>query len=211
MPVTWVVFDYGGVLSHQQGDGDLALLASAAGVSAADLQRPYWDLRHRYDLGELDAAGYWQELGRRLGRQYTAAQAASLSALDCASWQRLQPAMVALVEELAAAGHPLALLSNAPFDMTAVIRGMPLAERFRELFFSCELASAKPDPACYAAVLARLGAAASDVIFLDDRPENVAGAAAAGIAAVQFTTPAAARQALTGQLRITPDPDAAAH
>ena len=59
--------------------------------------------------------------------------------------------------------------------------------------FSCALKSAKPDPECFQATLALLGAEPGDVIFLDDRPDNVAGAAALGIRSIQFTDAPAAR------------------
>jgi putative hydrolase of the HAD superfamily len=203
--VTWVLFDSGGVLSQHQSEDDLALLARAAGAPVPALMDPYWEWRRAYDLAELDTAGYWAQVGRGLGRSYTDAEISELSRLDCASWLRLQPGTVALVQDLAAAGLPLALLSNAPGDVAGAVSRLPVAAHFRHLIFSCELKTAKPDPACYGAVLATLRARAEDVIFIDDRPENVAGAAALGIRSVQFTTPAAAREAVTRHLGVRLD------
>ncbi len=62
--------------------------------------------------------------------------------------------------------------------------------------FSCALKSAKPDPECFRATLALLDADPGDVVFLDDRADNVTGAAALGIRSVQFTDAAAARDGL---------------
>jgi putative hydrolase of the HAD superfamily len=70
---------------------------------------------------------------------------------------------------------------------------LPVAGYFEHLVFSCELKSAKPDPECFQAALAVLGAEAAQVIFLDDRPGNVAAAAALGMVSFQFTGAAAAR------------------
>jgi putative hydrolase of the HAD superfamily len=76
---------------------------------------------------------------------------------------------------------------------------------FEHRAFSCFLGSVKPEPECYRAVLAMLGAQPRDVVFLDDRPENVAGATALGIRGVRFTTPQAARAALAGYgVTVTP-------
>ncbi len=194
------MFDYGGVLSQHQSQSDLALLARAAGTPVPDLLKPYWEWRRAYDLAELDTAEYWREVGRALGRSYTDAAVAELSRLDSASWLRLQPDTVELAQDLAAAGVPLALLSNAPADVAAAVSSLPLLARFGHLIFSCELKAAKPDPECYRAALATLGARADEVIFIDDRPENVAGAAALGLRSVQFTTAAAAREALNRHL-----------
>jgi HAD superfamily hydrolase (TIGR01509 family) len=45
----------------------------------------------------------------------------------------------------------------------------------------------KPDRPIYDVAVARAEAPASDILFIDDRPENVVGAKAAGLDAVLFT------------------------
>ena len=67
--------------------------------------------------------------------------------------------------------------------------GWPL---FTRRFFSCWLRAVKPEPAAYRAVLDALDARPEDVVFFDDRPANVAGAAELGIDARLFEHPAAA-------------------
>jgi putative hydrolase of the HAD superfamily len=194
--MTWVLFDYGGVICHPQSGEDVGLLARAAGCSVAELEAAYWPSRLDYDRADLDVTSYWQRLAAGLGRSYTDVQIAELSRLDTASWLNLQPATVDLVTRLAAAGHQLALLSNAPVDVAEAVRGLPVAASFEYLMFSCYLKVAKPDPECFRAALAVLGAEAADVVFLDDRADNVAAATAIGIRSVQFTDAAAAGAAL---------------
>jgi putative hydrolase of the HAD superfamily len=101
---------------------------------------------------------------------------------------------------LAAAGLPLALLSNAPGELAEAISALPVAAYFGHLLFSCQLKLAKPDPECYNRALARLGASAQDVIFIDDRAENVAAAAALGLRSVHFTSPDEARAVVAERL-----------
>jgi putative hydrolase of the HAD superfamily len=144
-------------------------------------------------------------VGSALGRTFTGADITELIRLDIASWLHLQTGMVTLVEQVAAAGHRLALLSNAPAELAAAVTALPVAVHFEELAFSCFLRSAKPDPACYQAVLDKVGAIAGEVIFLDDRPENVAAAVAMGIRGVQVTSPAAARSGLAAHGVLAPD------
>jgi putative hydrolase of the HAD superfamily len=108
----------------------------------------------------------------------------------------LQPGTVELITGLAAAGQRLALLSNAPADVAEAVQALPVAGYFEHLVFSCALKSAKPDPECFQATLALLDAEPGDVVFLDDRAENVAGAAALGIRSVHFTDARAARAGL---------------
>jgi putative hydrolase of the HAD superfamily len=198
--VTWVLFDYGGVVSHPPADEDLALLAGVADVPVPALMDVYWAWRRSYDLAELDAPGYWREVGRVLGRDYGEAEITELIRLDQAAWLRLQPGTVALIEDLAAAGQPLAMLSNAPDELAEAIIELPVAAHFGQLIFSCQLKYAKPDPECYARTLARLGASADEVIFIDDRGENVAAAAALGLHAVHFSSAAQVRAAVGERL-----------
>ena len=201
--MTWVMFDYGGVVSHPLGQDDVALLAAAAGAEAPALLDAYWEWRLAYDLADLDAPGYWRQVGRSLGRGFGEAEIAELTRLDRAAWLRLQAGTVALIEDLAAAGLPLAMLSNAPAELADAISALPIAAHFGHLIFSCQLKSAKPDPECYGRALARMGARPDEVIFLDDRSENVTAAAALGLRSVHFTSPSEARAAVTELLAAT--------
>jgi putative hydrolase of the HAD superfamily len=194
------MLDYGGVVSHPPAQQDLALLAGVAGAGVADLLDAYWHWRRAYDLAELDAPGYWRQVGASLGRGYSEAEISELTRLDRAAWLRLQAGTVALIEDLADAGQPLAMLSNAPDELAEAISGLPLAAHFGHLIFSCQLKSAKPDPECYDQALARMGASADEVIFVDDRSENVAAAAALGLQSVHFTSASSARAAVAERL-----------
>ena len=191
--MTWVLFDYGGVICELQSGADRARLASASGGLAADFDAAYWRYRLDYDRAALDAPAYWQRIAADLGRSYSDAEIAELSRLDCASWLTLQPGTVELITGLAAAGQRLAVLSNAPADVAEAVHALPVAGYFEHLVFSCALKSAKPDPECFQATLEVLGAEPADVIFLDDRPVNVTGAAALGMVSFQFTDARTAR------------------
>ncbi len=198
--MTWVLFDYGNVICEPQPERDVARLAEVAGCTVADLRTPYWVYRRDYDRAALDATGYWQQVAADLGRCFTGPQIAELSTLDAGSWLHLRPASVDLVADLAAAsagvrggGWDLAVLSNAPEDTAQAVSALPVAAYFQHLIFSCDLKLAKPDPECFRAALAVLRAEPADVIFLDDRPDNVAGAAALGIRSARFTDARTAR------------------
>jgi putative hydrolase of the HAD superfamily len=198
--MTWVLFDYGRVVSVSPPEADLTAMAAVAGAEVPALLEQYWHWRHVYDLAELDAREYWRQIGTALGRDYTDAVIAELIRLDNECWLHLEAGTVALIEELADAGHRLALLSNAPTEVAAAVTRLPLARRFEYLLFSCYLSTAKPDPRCFALALDRLGASPEEVIFIDDRPDNVAAAARLGISAVHFTDPRPARDAVLALL-----------
>jgi putative hydrolase of the HAD superfamily len=61
-----------------------------------------------------------------------------------------------------------------------------LRDRFQVAFSSCYVGLRKPDPAIYRRALDILGRPAGRVLFIDDRQQNVDGAAAAGMKAIRF-------------------------
>lgn len=196
--MSWVVFDFGGVIVTPQPEEDVAALAAAAGVTTAEFGRGYWPPRFAYDIGELSGETFWQDVAGRLGRSFTRAQIAELVALDIASWSHLCAGTVRLVDDLKAAGHRLAVLSNMPAEQAAAAAAMPVAGRFEHLLFSCDFKAGKPDAGCFRQALGRLGAPAGDVILIDDREQNVRAAIAMGMRAIRFTSPQQARAGLSG-------------
>jgi putative hydrolase of the HAD superfamily len=194
--MAYVIFDYGKVISHPPAAGEVTRMARAAGSDPAAFDAAYWAHRPGYDLGDLDAASYWHKVGGALGRSFSAAGVADLARRDVASWLHLNAGTLELAADVAAAGHRLCLLSNAPAELAAEVTRLPFAGTFTCCAFSCHLRLAKPDPAIFRSVLARLGARPAEAVLVDDLPENVASAAAVGLRAVQFSSPEQARAAL---------------
>jgi putative hydrolase of the HAD superfamily len=193
-----VMFDFGGVICTPQPQEDLAALAAVAGVSVADFRAAYWPGRRAYDEAALTATGYWQDVAGRLGVTFTGARIGELIRLDIASWAHLRPGTLRLIADLRDAGIRLALLSNAPVEVARAVAAMAMARQFEHLMFSCYFKAAKPDPDCYRQALARLGAPAEQVTFVDDRAENVSAAAALGMRAIRFSEPGQVRAGIFG-------------
>lgn len=105
--------------------------------------------------------------------------------------------MVALLEELVAAGVPVYALTNfADTFWDEFAEEYPWTRRFREIVVSGKVKLAKPDPALYALAQERYGRAAQELFFIDDTPENVAAARTAGWDAEVFTDAAGFRSQL---------------
>jgi putative hydrolase of the HAD superfamily len=194
----WVVFDYGEVISQRTTAlPDLAVaLTGDAGTDAAAFERAYWAERDAYDRGSSDH-DYWHAIGARLGVEVDQAKADELTKIDMDGWLRLDPATLALIEELGGRGIRLALLSNAPTSFGREVERQPWSGRFEHLVFSGDLGTAKPDAKIWTTLLDRLGASGPDCVFLDDRQVNVDGAIAAGLAAMLWAGADAARAGLT--------------
>lgn len=170
-----VCLDFGGVLTSRADGSTVLPPGDAAPVDPAAFRTAYWRHRDAYDRGAPDA-DYWTRVLTAGGGRVTAATVAAASAHDASAWLALDPASGALLDELAAAGADLALLSNAPHAVAAAIRASDWAAAFTDLVFSCETGVLKPDPAAYRAV----PDAGTGVLFFDDRAANAAGATAVG-------------------------------
>lgn len=182
--MSWIIFDYAGVISFPPPEAAGLELAGAAEVDPARFWDVYWADRSRYDAAEIDATTYWQGVS---GRPLSKAHLDQLTTLDNRMWLHLNDDTMAVVEGLARRDVPLALLSNAPLELARAVDGQPWAKLFRHRFFSADLGRAKPDPRVYTEVCRRLDARPEDVVFVDDRQENIDAALALGINAKLFT------------------------
>jgi putative hydrolase of the HAD superfamily len=184
-----VVFDYGNVLCLEQTLEDMKGMALVCGISDERFSELYWKLRPPYDRGDIDGPAYWTAVGRQQELGLSRDQIATLIKLDCESITRPNQGAVQWAELLRHEGFPLTLLSNMPFELSRhVTKSFQSLFRFEYLIYSCDYGSIKPELAIYRNCLELLKAAPQDILYLDDRAENVETAARLGINAVLFDT-----------------------
>lgn len=94
-----------------------------------------------------------------------------------------------LIEALAARQTPLFAITNWSADCwPAALALYPrLTTIFADIVVSGQVGMLKPEPGIYELLLQRNGLRASDCLFIDDSPANVAGAQAVGMQALHFT------------------------
>lgn len=92
---------------------------------------------------------------------------------------------VALVR---AAGTGCYLATNQDAYRAACMREKtPYDEILDGAYYSCDIGVAKPSAAFFEHIVTDLGLAPSQMLFLDDQPDNVAGARSAGLHAAHWT------------------------
>ncbi|MBS0502296.1 MAG: HAD family phosphatase [Proteobacteria bacterium] len=107
------------------------------------------------------------------------------------------PGMLDLVEELATRDVPLFAITNFSGEFWPPFRDtQPVFRHFRDIIVSGDEKLVKPDRAIYDLALARFGMPAEELIFIDDRAENVAGAGTAGMRGHHFRDAATLRAEL---------------
>ncbi len=108
--------------------------------------------------------------------------------------------MIALVEKLDAGGVPMFVITNFGHEFWQQFRPtQPVFDVFRDIIVSGTERLAKPDPAIFRLALDRFGLDAGEALFIDDREENIAGAASVGIAGHIFRDAATTHTWLRGQ------------
>jgi 2-haloacid dehalogenase len=104
---------------------------------------------------------------------------------------------VDILAELRARGTPVYALTNWSAEtFPYALKRFEFLSWFADIAVSGQLKLIKPDPAFYRHLLSTHGLQPERTIFIDDAPHNVAGGAAVGLHALQFTDPETLRREL---------------
>ena len=180
-PVAHVLLDADGVMQHLPGGWRAAVepfLADRSEEFVTDLAMEERDC--------LVGEPFLPVLAGLLASYGVSASAAEVHA---AVWENIavSPESVALVGDLRGAGLGVHLATNQNPERAAYMRRtLGYADLFDEVFYSCDLGAAKPEPAYFAVALATLDATPSQVLFVDDSATNVDGALDVGLRAVRW-------------------------
>lgn len=196
--MTWVIFDFAGVIGQHQPQADQNAMVTAAGVSAtAEFWQSYWAHREDYDAGRVTARAYWSAVLADCDGSPTPYTLDRLISLDVASWLHPNQETVALLDDLAGRGIQMALLSNCPRELAAALETLPWLDKLSHKFYSSHLSMIKPNPKIYLTVAQLLNSAPEECVLVDDRPANVSGAEKADMRGIVFTSAARLRRTLS--------------
>jgi putative hydrolase of the HAD superfamily len=184
-----LLLDFGNVIGffdHRLGAARMARLLGDA-VSADEVYHFYYgtDLEDQHERGRLTSEEVLQRFKARFNPTPTCDDAALAQAFG--DIFRPNPPVVDVLQRLP--GHiRLVLGSNTNELHYRFFRPMfeNLFERFAALVLSFQIGCRKPEAEFYHHCLAACRAEAERVIFFDDREENIRGAAAVGIRAIQY-------------------------
>jgi len=193
IPVKAVLFDYGMVLSGPPDPAAWARLRTITGLSEDLLHREYWAHRHAYDRGDLTAETYWAKAATAAKIPLTPNLLARLTAADTDFWGTLNPPMIDWAQRLQHSGIRIGILSNMPDAMEAglLAKHGGWLNKFDHHTWSHALNLAKPEPAIYLHAAKGLSTPPANILFLDDRAENIVPALAVGMQAIQYNNHAA--------------------
>ncbi|MFI6559256.1 HAD family hydrolase [Streptomyces sp. NPDC050534] len=203
---TAVLVDFGGVITSSV----LRAFTDFGGSLGGDPRLPL-DLLARdehartllagHECGRIDTEAFERGFAERLRAHGADVSAVGLTARMQAGLS-IDQDMLALLGDLRAAGHRVALVSNS-FG-TGTYDGVDLAAVADEVVISAEVGIRKPSRRIYAMACERLGVDLEEAVMIDDLQQNLDGAARIGIGGVLHTSAADTRRQLAERFGIGP-------
>ena len=174
-----VIFDLGKVLvdfDYSRAGGRIA----ACGTVSAEQVRQFIDhsaLLVRYESGQMTTAEFFSAVKAATGFRGTTAEFAEIFADIFTPMDE----MIALPAAVRAAGRPVFILSNTnELAVAHIRRNFPFFADFDGYIFSHEVGAMKPAAKIYEVAEQLSGRHGEEILFLDDRADNLAAAAARG-------------------------------
>jgi len=196
MPNTPVlIFDLGKVLVDFDYSIAARKIAARSQKSPIDLHAFLGSspLLVEYESGRLTRQAFYEFIRDAIGFQGDVVEFGSYFA-DIFS---AMPDTIALHAELRQKGFKTYIFSNTnDLAIEHVRRNFPFFAHFDGYIFSYEVGGLKPQPEIYSAMEALTGKRGAELVYLDDRLENIEAGAARGWRAIQHETGTKSRQAL---------------
>jgi len=190
-----VVFDLGKVLVDFDYSIAARKIAERSKVPIMEVKQAldYSSLLVRFELGQLTREQFYREISAATGFGGSLEEFSSF--FSDIFWP-IEP-MVELQASLRAQGLPTYIFSNTnDLAISHIRRNFPFFSNFDGYILSYEHGAMKPDAKLYEVVERQSGRRGADILYLDDRPENIAAGAARGWQVILQESPEKTRAAM---------------
>ena len=184
-----VLFDLGNVVFRVDFMRAFAVWSQHSGVTveALRLQFKGGESFDQFERGEVDEIAYFERLASELGIALSHEHMVS-------GWNSIfSDAVPGLHARLSALAERMPIYAftntNSTHQVVWEARYADLLKPFRKIYVSSEIGMRKPDVHAFRWVSDDIGIEASEVLFLDDHPQNVEGARDAQMSAVHIEEP----------------------
>ena len=182
-----IVFDFGGVLNGSPDrESIVAFLCDTFDLSKEEFKKVNQEKRQAIKAGKT-ILEFWYEYAEKQNmtlpknwmQQFQAVLKESIN---------VNSDMYALIDHLKEKQLQVGLLSNIETRVAKLIHSFDLYQPFEPCLLSCEIGYDKPDPRAYEILLNKIDLPAEQIVFIDDRIENIEAAQKLGIDAILFTS-----------------------
>lgn len=195
-PFDAILFDVGGVLLTNGWDHrERAAAAARFELDAASFEARHMAVMDPWERGRISVDAYLDAAVFHEPRSFSRED---FFAFVLNQSQILPDNALAVLAELVASKRCLvgALNNEARETNDYRFERFQLRRWFAVAFSSCYVGLRKPEPAIYRCAIDVLGTTPERILFIDDRPENAAGAAAVGMKSIVFQGESALRAEL---------------
>jgi putative hydrolase of the HAD superfamily len=186
-PFDVILFDVGGVLLTDGWDHrERKAAVERFKLDVHELETRHGEVEPAWERGEIDLNKYLDEAVFYEPRNFSRAEFIDFM---LAQSQLLPDGAMGILQKLASSNHCMIGALNNEARETNEFRfaRFNLRRYLKVALTSCYVGLLKPHPAMYRRALDIFGCPPQRVLFIDDREENVAGGAAAGMQAIRFT------------------------
>lgn len=178
MALQFVLFDIGGVFFEKDEQEWDAVLRQCE-LTPDDLRRiRSSDLYQTYKRGDMAEAEFL-DAGRALfPRDWPHTPGHLFASLSLS--RRLNKSLVRVLDDLRR-DYRVGVLSNSDSFLELRLKRFGLYDRFEFVINSYRVRMKKPDPAIFELALGRIGLSADEILFIDDKPANIAAAESLGM------------------------------
>lgn len=199
VPVTTVVFDFGGVIITSI-TGKIQVVADRHGVELTTMVELLMGPRlesgdhpwHRSERGEIWAHEIQDQLGPWADSAGVTLAGDEIETLMDGTTYAYVESSLAMLRTLAASSVKLGLLTNLNRDFRPTLEAELDLAMFDAVIDSAVEGTRKPEPRIYEIVEQRLGATGSSIVYLDDFEANLQPATNRGWRTIHVTDPDAA-------------------
>jgi epoxide hydrolase-like predicted phosphatase len=185
MAIKTIIWDLGGVLVRTEDHTARHELAARLGTDWLTLTNAVFgdDGDYRAQVGEITSAEQWASAAARLN---VPAEEIPAMQKDFFKGDVLDVELIETIRRLKPT-YTTALLSNAMDDLRReIFENWKIDDAFHHIVISAEIGMKKPDRGIYDLTIAKVGVAPHEAVFIDDMPENIAAAQAAGLHGIRF-------------------------
>lgn len=200
-PISFIYFDLGSVLLPLDKETTLALLQEVSGLDRVDLyniivrdnpdkyfDKTFWDIVLAFDRGEIYPHEFYGRVKERLRLKVGFDRFAKI-------WQSMLTvdySLLGIIIELRKHGIRTGIISDLCLIHYNCFRAMGLCDFFDIPFFSFLEGRLKreDDGVTFAKTIAAANLSPRNILFVDDRPINIAAAKRHGLSAHLYTNPA---------------------
>lgn len=185
--INTIIFDNNGVLTYSDAERTIPNFAHYFGISEEYLKSFFDEQAQDMDQGLITTYEFYQHLAKITGKPYDPNELKTIQI----NGHQPRPGMFELLEELKGK-YKLVILTNFGDIFDECNEQIWHFERYfkpQNIFLSCKMKMRKPEPEIYKICLNSLGCKPEEVVFIDDREQNLGPAKKLGMQTILFKTP----------------------